>query len=91
MSHTVYYSERFQERDDRRWQRWGDPDGFTWQAGSPDLTLAFSSPSLPFSGTQEPEDAPKRMAYLKDLVRIWKRSDNPTQRLLVTLGHYSIS
>lgn len=66
MSHTVglYYSERLKERDDRRWQRWADPDSLTRQARSLYLTLTFSSSSLPFSGTQESEDAPKHMTYL---------------------------
>lgn len=76
MSHTagLSYSERFKERDDGRWQRRADPDSFTWQARSLDLTLTFSSPSLPFPGTQEPEDAPKHMTYLMNIVKIW-RSD----------------
>lgn len=53
---------------------------------SPDLTVTFSSPSLPFSGTQkELEDAPKHMTYLMNTVKMW-RSDNLPPMLVGTAG-----
>lgn len=50
MSHTVglYYSETFKDRDDRRWQRWAEPDSFHGRPRSLDLALTSSSPLLPF-------------------------------------------